>query len=102
MHDRLFAGKIETDMLQAHAQAIGLNQPAFTACLRDAPHRQAILQDKADGVRIGFVGTPGFVLLRTERAGEEKPVGLPGAFPADVFEEEIERLLKPPAPAQKG
>jgi protein-disulfide isomerase len=102
MHDRLFAGRIEMDVLQAHARTIGLNQPAFAACLRDAPHRQAILQDKADGMRIGFVGTPGFVLLRTGQEGKEKPVGLPGAFPADVFEQEIERLLKPPAAAQKG
>jgi protein-disulfide isomerase len=102
MHDRLFAGKIEMDVLQAHARTIGLNQPAFAACLRDAPHRQAILQDKADGIRIGFVGTPGFVLLRTGQEGREKPIGLPGAFPADVFEQEIERLLKPPAAAQKG
>jgi protein-disulfide isomerase len=102
MHDRLFAGRIEMDVLQAHAKAIGLNQPAFATCLRDAPHRQAILQDKADGIRIGFVGTPGFVLLRTGQAGGEKPIGLPGAFPADVFEQEIERLLKPPAAAQKG
>ena len=102
MHDRLFAGKIEMDVLQAHANTIGLNQPAFAACLRDAPHRQAILQDKEDGIRIGFVGTPGFVLLRTGQEGKEKPVGLPGAFPADVFEREIERLLKPPAASQKG
>ncbi|MGH7260382.1 MAG: DsbA family protein [Nitrospiraceae bacterium] len=95
MHDRLFAGKIEMDVLQAHAKTIGLNQPAFATCLRDAHHRQAILQDKADGIRIGFVGTPGFVLLRTEQAGKEKPIALPGAFPADVFEQEIDRLLKP-------
>lgn len=100
MHDRLFGGPIEYDRLQAHAAAIGLNQVAFAACLRDAPHRAAILQDKADGLRIGFVGTPGFVLLRTARAGKEKPIGLPGAFPAEVFEQEIERLLA--LPENKG
>lgn len=96
MHDRLFAGKIEIDTLQAHAKTIGLNQPVFATCLRDAPHRQAILRDKEDGMTIGFVGTPGFILMRTGQAGKEKPIGLPGAFPADVFEAEIERLLKLP------
>jgi protein-disulfide isomerase len=94
MHDRLYGGPIDIDRLQAHVRTLGLNQPAFAACLRDAPYRRAILQDKEDGIRIGFVGTPGFVLFRTERAGKDKPIGLPGAFPADVFEEEIDRLLK--------
>jgi protein-disulfide isomerase len=102
MHDRLFAGRIEVDTLAAHAKAIGLSQPAFAACLRDAPHRQAILQDKEDGMRIGFVGTPGFILLRTDRAGKDKPIGLPGAFPLDVFEEEIDRLLKSAETKNKG
>ncbi|MEK7294079.1 MAG: hypothetical protein AAB049_03770, partial [Nitrospirota bacterium] len=79
-----------------------LNQPAFAACLRDAHHRPAILQDKEDGIRIGFVGTPGFILLRTGQAGKEKPIGLPGAFPVGVFEQEIDRLLKLPEAKNKG
>jgi protein-disulfide isomerase len=102
MHDRLFGGALDVDRLQAHAKAIGLNQPAFAACLRDAPHRQAILQDKEDGIRIGFVGTPGFILMRTGQAGKEKPIGLPGAFPVGTFEQEIDRLLKPPGAENKG
>jgi protein-disulfide isomerase len=102
MHDRLFAGKIEADTIQAHAKALGLNQPAFAACLRDAPHRQVILQDKEDGIRIGFVGTPGFILMRTGQAGKEKPIGLPGAFPVGTFETEIDRLLKPSEARNKG
>lgn len=102
MHDRLFGGPIDIDRLQAFGKTIGLNQPAFAACLRDAPHRQAILQDKEDGIRIGFVGTPGFVLFRTDRAGKDKPIGLPGAFPADVFEKEIDQLLKLSETKNKG
>jgi len=96
MHDRLFASTIHIETIEAHAKAIGMDQPAFLQCLRDAPHRQAIFQDKQDGMRLGFVGTPGFLLMRTQ-AGDEKPIGLPGAFSADVFEKEIERLLKPPS-----
>lgn len=95
MHDRLFAATIHIEAIEAHAKAIGVDQSAFSQCLRDAPHRQAIFQDKQDGMRLGFVGTPGFLLLRTGQAGKEKPIGLPGAFPFGVFEEEIERLLKP-------
>jgi protein-disulfide isomerase len=102
MHDRLLGGTIEMDTIQAHAKVIGLNQPAFATCLRDARHRPAILQDKEDGVRIGFVGTPGFLLLRTEQAGKEKPIGLPGAFPVGTFEREIDRLLKLSEVQNKG
>lgn len=102
MHDRLFGGTIDIDRLQAYAVTIGLNQPAFVACLRDAPHRPAILQDKEDGIRIGFVGTPGFILMRTGQAGKEKPIGLPGAFPIGVFEQEIDRLLKLSEVKNKG
>jgi protein-disulfide isomerase len=102
MHDRLFAGRIETDTIRAHAKRIGLNQPAFATCLRDAHHRPAILRDKEDGMRIGFVGTPGFLLLRTEQAGKEKPIGLPGAFPVGTFENEIDRLLKLSEVKNKG
>jgi protein-disulfide isomerase len=102
MHDRLFSGPVTFDRIKAYAQAIGLNLAAFTTCLRDAPYRAAILQDKADGLRIGFVGTPGFVLLRTMRAGHDKLIGLPGAFPAEVFEREIERLLLSVGSANKG
>lgn len=102
MHDRLFGGAIDSDRLQAYAATIGLNQPAFATCLRNARHRPAILQDKADGIRIGFVGTPGFVLLQTDRAGKDRPTGLPGAFPIGVFEQEIDRLLKLSEVKNKG
>ncbi len=102
MHDRLFGGRIEVDTLSGYAKAIGLDQAAFAACLRDAPHREAILQDKEDGQFVGFVGTPGFILLRTDRAGKDKPIGLPGAFPLDVFEQEIDQLLQAAETKNKG
>ena len=102
MHDRLFAGGLDAAPLSAHAEAIGLDRAKFDTCLRDASHRQAILRDKEDGVRLGFVGTPGFILLRTAQAGKEKPIGLPGAFPVGVFEEEIDRLLAPVVTKNKG
>lgn len=102
MHDRLYGGPIDMDRLQDHVRTIGLDQGAFAACLRDAPHREAILRDKEDGVRVGFLGTPGFVLFRTDRAGKERPIGLPGAFPFGVFEAEIDRLLKSPETKNKS
>ncbi|MBM4120681.1 MAG: hypothetical protein FJ248_07270 [Nitrospira sp.] len=102
MHDRLFAQGMDTAPLSEHAKALGLDRAKFDACLRDATFRQAILREKEDGMTLGFVGTPGFILLRTAQGGKEKPIGLPGAFPAAVFEEEIEKLLQPSGAAAKG
>lgn len=102
MHDRLFDQGLEAAPLAEHAHTLGLDRAKFDACLRDATHRQAILLEKEDGMKLGFVGTPGFILVRTARTGQEKPIGLPGAFPAAVFEEEIDRLLKPSGAAPKG
>jgi protein-disulfide isomerase len=102
MHDRLFDQGLEAAPLAEHARTLGLDRAKFDACLRDASYRQAILREKEDGMKLGFVGTPGFLLVRTAQAGREKPIGLPGAFPAAVFEEEIEKLLKPSGGASKG
>ena len=94
MHDRLFSSGVYTEIVMVHAKQMGLDLKLFSKCLRDAHHLQDILNDKKDGILLGFGGTPGFILYRTDRAGQDKPIGLPGALPADVFEREIDRLLK--------
>lgn len=95
MHDRLFSvrGKLSEPTFLQEAQTIGLAQPAFTQCLRDGRHTQAIFQDRQEGIGVGFHGTPGFVLLRTEAGSSEEALVIPGAFPYEVFEEQIDRLL---------
>jgi predicted DsbA family dithiol-disulfide isomerase len=62
----------------------------------------AVFRDRAEGVSLSFRGTPGFVLLRTEPSPKEPPIVIPGAFPFEVFEEQIERLLGAGASRQKG
>jgi protein-disulfide isomerase len=104
MHDRLFGGdrRLGTADLQQHAQAIGLDLPRFSQCARDGRHVNAVFRDRAEGVSLSFRGTPGFVLLRTEPSAKEPPIVIPGAFPFEVFEEQIERLLGAGASRQKG
>ncbi len=104
MHDRLFGGdrRLGAADLQRHAQAIGLNLPLFSQCMREARHLNAIFRDRAEGVRLSFRGTPGFVLLRTEPSEKESPIVIPGAFPFEVFEEQIDRLLAAAASGKKG
>jgi protein-disulfide isomerase len=94
MHDRLYGGRLDLPEFQRHAAAIGLNLPGFTKCYEDGRHTDAIFKDKDEGTYLGFHGTPGFVLMLTRRASQESPLLIPGAFPFDVFEEEIDRLLK--------
>ena len=97
MHDRLFSadGRLDADIYTQHAKTIGLNQSQFRQCLRDAPHVQAIFQDRKEANAWGFRGTPGFVLMRTtqEPTVKNPAIAIPRAFPFEAFEEEIEKLL---------
>ena len=104
MHDRLFGDdrRLGSADLQRHAQTIGLDLPLFSKCLEEAPHTDAIRRDREEGVRLGFVGTPGFVLLRTQGTGQQRPIAIPGAVPFKVFQEQIDRLLGAPSPKGKG
>ena len=104
MHDRLFGDdrRLGPADLQLHAQTIGLDLPLFSKCLEEAPHTDAIRRDREEGVRLGFVGTPGFVLLRTQGTGQQRPIAIPGAVPFKVFQEQIDRLLGAPSPKGKG
>jgi len=104
MHDRLFAadGRLDVDTYSQHAKTIGLNQSLFRQCLRDAPHVKAIFQDRDEANSWGFHGTPGFVLMRTTQQPTTKDpaIAIPGAFPFEAFEEEIEKLLASPGAKQ--
>ncbi|MCP9451485.1 MAG: DsbA family protein [Nitrospira sp.] len=97
MHDRLFGegGRLATTVYARHAAAIGLDVAAFTQCVKDGRYAQAIFEDRQEANRWGFRGTPGFILHRTNREPSEKEpaIAIPGAFPFEMFAEEIDRLL---------
>ncbi len=97
MHDRLFAegGRLETAVFTRHAKSIGLDQQAFAQCLREGRYTESIFQDRQEANRWGFRGTPGFILMATTSEPTEKDpaIAIPGAFPFEVFAEEIDRLL---------
>jgi len=97
MHDRLFSegGRLEKSVYLRHASAIGLDQPDFERCLKDARFTKAIFEDREEANRWGFHGTPGFILMPTAGQPTEKEpaIAIPGAFPFEMFAEEIERLL---------
>lgn len=97
MHDRLFAegGRLNKAVYLRHAAALGLDQPAFERCLKDGRYSKSIFTDRDEANRWGFHGTPGFILVPTaSEPTEKKPaIAIPGAFPFEMFAEEIDRLL---------
>ena len=105
MHDRLFAegGRLDQAVILRHAVAIGLTQPAFERCLKEKSHVASIFEDREEANRWGFHGTPGFILMRTASGPTEKEpaIAIPGAFPFEMFAEEIDRLLAS-APHSRG
>jgi protein-disulfide isomerase len=98
MHDRLFAegGRLSKDVYLSHATAIGLDHTAFEQCVKGGLYTKSIFEDRQEANRWGFHGTPGFILVLTnsEPTDREPAVAIPGAFPFEMFAEEIDRLLK--------
>ncbi|MGZ8365922.1 MAG: DsbA family protein [Nitrospira sp.] len=97
MHDRLFAegGQLGKPVYLRHAAALSLDQPAFERCVNEGRYTKAIFEDRQEANQWGFHGTPGFILVRTasEPTNKEPAVAIPGAFPFEMFAEEIDRLL---------
>jgi len=86
MHDRIFANQraMTRDDLIAHAKALGLDIPRFTAAL-DAPAATALLdRNRAEGEALGVDGTPTFFVNGT-------PVV--GAQPLEAFSAAIDKAL---------
>ncbi len=108
MHDLLFSGTraLHREVFDSHARAIELNMTLFSKCLQEERHRDSIFLDREEAYGFGFRGTPGFVLLRMKDGEVDKngdpPIGLPGAFPFEVFEEQIDQLLLDSSPRGKG
>ncbi len=97
MHDRLFAeaGRLNSAVYLSHAAVLGLDQAAFERCLKDGRYTKSIFEDRREANHWGFHGTPGFILMRTahEPTEKEPAIAIPGAFPFEMFAEEIDRLL---------
>ncbi len=96
MHDRLFNSGRKFDMftLQEMAKDLDLDLDDFSECLESQRHLEDIYQDRLEGGQLGIRGTPGFILFLTDFSKGSEALFIPGAFPFEVFEEEIEKLLK--------
>jgi len=88
-------GRLGKDVYLSHASAIGLDRTAFEQCVKDGRYTKSIFEDRQEANQWGFRGTPGFILVRShsEPTDKEPAVAIPGAFPFEMFAEEIDRLL---------
>ncbi len=94
MHDRLFASssKFSTPQLQQQAEDLQLDAKQFAACLEGSRYTQDIFKDRMEGGQLGIRGTPHFILYATD--DPQEAIAIPGAFPYEVFKEEIDKLLQ--------
>ena len=95
MHDRMFADQqsLAESELVVHARTIGLDVPAFQACLNG----QATAKVRADldaGARAGMTGTPTFFIGFEQADGSVHVVEkLVGAQPFVEFQSVLDRML---------
>jgi len=97
MHDRLFDqhARLGTGIIVKLARDLKLNEKTFAACMDSEKHVSAIMADRELATTtLGFHGTPGFLIVRTDGHRFADALMIPGAVPYATFQKEIERLLK--------
>ena len=95
MHDRLFNsdGQFSVENLNQFARELQLKQGQFSQCLEAHKYFSDIEKDLKDAGALGIRGTPAFVLFPTNLPDDPNLIVIPGAFPYETFQEEIEKLL---------
>lgn len=95
MHDRLFSSnrKYSSKQIQQQAEDLRLNVRQFSECVQAERFMESIYRDRMEGGTIGVRGTPHFILFLTKNPKAGQFLVIPGAFPFDVFQEQIEKLL---------
>ncbi len=102
MHDRLFSSnrKFSPTHLQQQAEALRLDAGQFASCFEASRYTQDIFADRMEAGELGIRGTPHFILYLTDHPQEA--VVIPGAFPYEVFKEEIDKLLQKASAPQRS
>ena len=95
LHDRFFSAPtpVQPGDLERHAKAVGLDLPQFRSCMKRIA-REDVRTDADEARRLGFGGTPGFLI--GEKVGDDRmrPVlGFAGFSPFSRFQAAIDPLL---------
>ena len=96
MHNRLFdqGARLGKGIMLQIAKELRLKIDPLMQCMDSQKHVEAILADRDMAVKLGFHGTPGFLVVKTDGRRFSDPTLIPGAVRYDTFRNEIERLLK--------
>lgn len=99
MHDALFdnQGRLGADLYAKLAGQLQLDEAKFSACLREPMHEQDIARDLFMAKRLGFSGTPSFLIGTIEDDTLTVVREARGAPPFDMFAQEIEKLRQSPS-----
>jgi protein-disulfide isomerase len=99
MHDALFVhqGRLGQNMYPELARQLNLDAAKFNACLESQAHDQGIGQDIGMARRLGFTGTPSFLIGIIEGDTLTVKRQSRGAPDFEVFAQEVEKLRQPPA-----
>jgi protein-disulfide isomerase len=96
MHDGLFAIRataLGEGAIAERALDIGLDMPAFRACVADSG-AAAVRLDLEDAERFGVTGTPGFIIGTVAADGSVVPRRrLSGALPVEEFRAALDEVL---------
>jgi protein-disulfide isomerase len=105
MHDRLFAEQQQwagsgraAELFLGYAAALGLDQAAFTECVREDRVAPLLIGDLMQASRGGVSATPTFVVMRPPRPGEDPQAAqrvLSGAKSLQDFDAVISELEAP-------
>lgn len=82
---------IPDELLGALAAEVGVDEPAFVACLASRRHAERVRADLEAGKAVGVTGTPGN-FLRDNRTGEV--LVRSGALPLAQLQGDIDRMLR--------
>jgi protein-disulfide isomerase len=85
--------KLEHADLIGYARDLRLDVKVFKRCLNDGKYETAVQQDAADAAAAGVIGTPTFILGRTQQNGRFTGIKIVGAQPYGVFEAQIQGML---------
>jgi protein-disulfide isomerase len=99
MHDALLdnQGRLGPELYVKLAREMKLDEVKFSACLGEPVHEQGIARDLFMAKRLGFSGTPSFLIGTIE--GDTLTVAREarGAPAFEIFAQEIEKLRQSPS-----
>jgi protein-disulfide isomerase len=95
MHDLLFQNPrtLASPQLSEHARNLDLDGAAFDACLESSKYAARIKESQSNGAAAGVLGTPGFILAKTQPGDSVEGTPVRGAQPVDAFRKLIDELL---------